>query len=155
MRKIKILKLLTVITNILTIVCLILVLTLKTQFFYSLYWALIPLLLMFVMLLIREIDKGNLDTDISKSKGIKRAYNDSTAIAIVFYGMVYLIILFFEQLSSKVYNNIYVIIGFPIHSMHTKLKLTSFFIKKYDFFINHLFSIQFVIMLVNIIYLSI
>ena len=112
MRKIKILKLLTVITNILTIVCLILVLTLKTQFFYSLYWALIPLLLMFVMLLIREIDKGNIDTDINKSKSIKKAYNDSTAIAIVFYGMVYLIILFFEQLSSKVYNNIYVIIGF-------------------------------------------
>lgn len=112
MRKIKILKSLTVITNILTIVCLILVLTLKTQFFYSLYWALIPLLLMFVMLLIREIDKGNIDTDINKSKIIKRAYNDSTAIAIVFYGMVYLIILFFEQLSSKVYNNIYVIIGF-------------------------------------------
>ena len=65
MRKIKTLKSLTIITNILTIVCLILVLTLKTQFFYSLYWALIPLLLMFVMLLIREIDKGTLDTDIN------------------------------------------------------------------------------------------
>ena len=114
MRKIKTLKSLIVITNILTIVCLILVLTLKTQFFYSLYWALIPLLIMFVMLLIREIDKGNIDTDINKSKIIKRAYNDSTAIAIVFYGMVYLIILFFEQLNSNVYNNIYVIVGFFI-----------------------------------------
>ena len=124
MRKIKILKLLTVITNILTIVCLILVLTLKTQFFYSLYWALIPLLLMFVMLLIREIDKGNIDTDINKSKIIKRAYNDSTAIAIVFYGMVYLIILFFEQLSSKVYNNIYVIIGFFILTLLYELFLS-------------------------------
>ena len=66
------------------------------------------------MLLIREIDKGNIDTDINKSKIIKRAYNDSTAIAIVFYGMVYLIILFFEQLNSNVYNNIYVIVGFFI-----------------------------------------
>lgn len=124
MRKIKILKSLTVITNILTIVCLILVLTLKTQFFYSLYWALIPLLLMFVMLLIREIDKGTLDTDIYKSKTIKRAYTDSTAIAIVFYGMVYLIILFFEQLSSKVYNNIYVIIGFFILTLLYELFLS-------------------------------
>ena len=124
MRKIKILKLLTVITNILTIVCLILVLTLKTQFFYSLYWALIPLLLMFVMLLIREIDKGNIDTDINKSKSIKKAYNDSTAIAIVFYGMVYLIILFFEQLNSNVYNNIYVIIGFFILTLLYELFLS-------------------------------
>ena len=47
------------------------------------------------MLLIREIDKGNLDTDIDKSKLIKRAYNDTTVVSIVFYGMVYLIILFF------------------------------------------------------------
>lgn len=123
MRKIKILKLLTVITNILTIVCLILVLSLKTQFFYSLYWALIPLLLMFVMLLIGEIDKGNLDTDINKSKTIKRVYNDSTAIAIVFYGMVYLIILFFEQLNNNVYNNIYVIIGFFILTLLYELFL--------------------------------
>ena len=124
MRKINILKSLAVITNILTIVCLILVLTLKTQFFYSLYWALIPLLLTFVMLLIREIDKGNIDTDINQSKTIKRAYNDSTAIAIVFYGMVYLIILFFEQLSSKVYNNIYVIIGFFILTLLYELFLS-------------------------------
>ena len=124
MRKINILKSLTIITNILTIVCLILVLTLKTQFFYSLYWALIPLLIMFVMLLIREIDKGNIDTDINKSKIIKRAYNDSTAIAIVFYGMLYLIILFFEQLSSKVYNNIYVIIGFFILTLLYELFLS-------------------------------
>lgn len=114
MRKINILKSLVGITNILTIICLILVLSLKTQFTYSLYWALIPLLIMFVMLLIREIDKGNLDTDIDKSKLIKRAYNDTTAISIVFYGMVYLIILFFEELNNNVYNNIYVIVGFFI-----------------------------------------
>ena len=124
MRKINILKSLAVITNILTIICLILVLTLKTQFFYSLYWALIPLLLTFVMLLIREIDKGNIDTDINKSKTIKRTYNDSTAIAIVFYGMVYLIILFFEQLNSNVYNNIYVIVGFFILTLLYELFLS-------------------------------
>ena len=124
MRKIKTLKSLIVITNILTIVCLILVLSLKTQFFYSLYWALIPLLIMFVMLLIREIDKGNIDTDINKSKIIKRAYNDSTAIAIVFYGMVYLIILFFEELNNNVYNNIYVIVGFFILTLLYELFLS-------------------------------
>ena len=112
MRKINILKSLVVITNILTIICLVLVLSLKTKFTYSLYWALIPLLIMFVLCLIHEIDKGNIDTDIDKSKLIKRAYNDTTTIAVVFYGMVYLIILFFEQLNSNVYNNVYVIVGF-------------------------------------------
>ena len=49
MRKINILKSLVGITNVLTIICLILVLSLKTQFTYSLYWALIPLLIMFVI----------------------------------------------------------------------------------------------------------
>ena len=124
MRKINILKTFVAIVNVLTIICLVLVLSLKTQFTYSLYWALIPLLIMFVMLLIREIDKGNLDTDINKSKIIKRAYNDSTAIAIVFYGMVYLIILFFEQLNSNVYNNIYVIVGFFILTLLYELFLS-------------------------------
>jgi len=123
MRKINILKSLVVITNVLTIICLVLVLSLKTQFTYSLYWVLIPLLIMFVMLLIREIDKGNLDTDIDKSKLIKRAYNDTTAISIVFYGMVYLIILFFEELNNNVYNNIYVIIGFFILTLLYELFL--------------------------------
>lgn len=75
------------------------------------------------MLLIREIDKGNLDTDIDKSKLIKRAYNDTTAISILFYGMVYLIILFFEELNNNVYNNIYVIVGFFILTLLYELFL--------------------------------
>ena len=114
MRKINILKSLTIITNILTIVCLILVLTLKTQFFYSLYWALIPLLLMFVMLLIREIDKGKLDKDLNKSKQIKQSYSDMTTVATVFYGIVYLIIEFFDSIKINLKDNIYLIIGFFI-----------------------------------------
>lgn len=61
---------------------------------------------------------------LNQSKTIKRAYNDSTAIAIVFYGIVYLIILFFEQLISKIYNNIYVIVGFFILTLLYELFLS-------------------------------
>ena len=60
----------------------------------------------------------------SDSKLIKRAYNDTTAISIVFYGMVYLIILFFEELNNNVYNNIYVIVGFFILTLLYELFLS-------------------------------
>ena len=75
------------------------------------------------MLLIREIDKWNLDTYIDKSKLVKKAYNDTTSISIVFYSMVYLIILFFEELNNNVYNNIYVIVEFFILTIIYKLFL--------------------------------
>ena len=54
------------------------------------------------------------DYDIDKSKLVKRSYNDTTTLATVFYGIVYLIIEFFDSIKINLKDNIYLIIGFFI-----------------------------------------
>jgi uncharacterized membrane protein len=66
------------------------------------------------MMLLYEVDKGQVDSDIDKSKMVKRSYNDTTTIATVFYGIVYLIIEFFDSIKINLKDNIYLIIGFFI-----------------------------------------
>ena len=63
-------------------------------------------------MLLYEVDKGQVDSDIDKSKLVKRSYNDTTTLATVFYGMVYLIIEFFDSIDVNLKDNIYLIIGF-------------------------------------------
>lgn len=65
------LKRLLVVANILIIICLVMVLILKTKLTYSLYWSLIPFLIVLIVAFIREVDKGRIDTNIDKSKLIK------------------------------------------------------------------------------------
>lgn len=117
MRKSNILKRLLVIANILIVICLILVLTLKTKFAYSVYWTLIPFIILLIVSFIREIDKGMINTDIKNSNIIKNSYNDSSTLATVFYGLIYLLIEFFDILNNNIRNNIYLIIGFFIITM--------------------------------------
>ena len=114
MRKSNTLKKLLVIANTLIIGCLIALLILKTDFMYSLYWVLVPFLIVIIVAFIREIDKGQMDSDIDKSKIVKRSYNDISTVATVIYIFAYLIILFIEQITKKAYQNIYVIIGFLV-----------------------------------------
>jgi hypothetical protein len=66
------------------------------------------------MMLLYEVDKGQVNSDIDKSKMVKRSYNDTTTIATVFYGIVYLIIEFFDSIKINLKDNIYLIIGFFI-----------------------------------------
>lgn len=117
MQKSNILKKLLVVANILITICLILVLTLKTKINYSLYWTITPFLILLIILFIREVDKGTIDTDINKSKTIKSSYNDSSTIATVFYALIYLLIEFFDILNNNLRNNTYLIIGFFIITM--------------------------------------
>lgn len=65
-------------------------------------------------MLLYEVDKGQVDYDIDKSKLVKRSYNDTTTLATVFYGIVYLIIEFFDSIKINLKDNIYLIIGFFI-----------------------------------------
>ena len=114
MRKINVLKKLLVLSNILFIINFILTLVLKNNFSYSLYWILVPVLIFILMMLLYEVDKGQVDYDIDKSKLVKRSYNDTTTLAPVFYGIVYLIIEFFDSIKINLKDNIYLIIGFFI-----------------------------------------
>lgn len=114
MRKSKNLKRLLISANVLMIACLILVGVLQTKFTYSLYWTVIPFLIILIVALINEVDKGQLDVDKEKSKIIKRSYNDISTLATIFYAMIYLIILFFDSLNDNLRNNLYLIVGFFI-----------------------------------------
>lgn len=114
MRKINVLKKLLVLSNILFIINFILTLVLKNNFSYSLYWILVHVLIFILMMLLYEVDKGQVDYDIDKSKLVKRSYNDTTTLATVFYGIVYLIIEFFDSIKINLKDNIYLIIGFFI-----------------------------------------
>lgn len=114
MRKINVLKKLLVLSNILFIINFILTLVLKNNFSYSLYLILVPVLIFILMMLLYEVDKGQVDYDIDKSKLVKRSYNDTTTLATVFYGIVYLIIEFFDSIKINLKDNIYLIIGFFI-----------------------------------------
>ena len=104
MQKSNLIKKLVVITNIVWLISFILILIFQTKFTYSLYWIIVPLIIIFSVLFIHEIDKGKIDTDIDKSSLIKRAYNDSTTILIVAYVLAYLIIDFTDlnSLAEKV-----------------------------------------------------
>lgn len=72
------------------------------------------MLIFILMMLLYEVDKGQVDYDIDKSKLVKRSYNDTTTLATVFYGIVYLIIEFFDSIKINLKDNIYLIIGFFI-----------------------------------------
>ena len=72
MRKINIIKKLLVLLNISFIISLILTFVLKNNFSYSLYWILVPVLIFLLMMLLYEVDKGQVDSDIDKSKMVKR-----------------------------------------------------------------------------------
>ena len=109
---INVLKKFLVLSNILFIINFILTLVLKNNFSYSLYWILVPVLIFILMMLLYEVDKGQVDYDIDKSKLVKRSYNDTTTLATVFYGIVYLIIEFFDSIKINLKYNIYLIIGF-------------------------------------------
>lgn len=114
MQKSNLLKNLLVVSNILIFICLILVLTLQTKFTYSLYWTLVPFLIVLIVSFIHEVDKGIVNKDIDKSKAIKRTYDDSTVIATVFYAFTYLLIEFVDTLNDGFRNNLYIIIGFLV-----------------------------------------
>ena len=80
MRKTKILNTLLVIFNILIIASLILALIMKTKLAYSLYWFIVPVVILLLILVIREWSKRGQDSDIDKSKTIQRSFDDNTTI---------------------------------------------------------------------------
>ena len=114
MLKSNIIKKLLVVVNFIVGLFLILTIIFNNKLSYSLYWILVPVLIFILMMLLYEVDKGQVDYDIDKSKLVKRSYNDTTTLATVFYGIVYLIIEFFDSIKINLKDNIYLIIGFFI-----------------------------------------
>lgn len=122
MRKSNIYKNCLITSNILLVISFILVLIFNSKFTYSFYWIVVPLILLFTVLLIGEIDKGKVNKDVKKSSLIKRVFNDNTVILVVMYGAIYLCAegadIFVDGFKS---NSIVVIIYFIITAIYELL----------------------------------
>lgn len=103
-----------IIGNILLIGTLVLTLVLKNNKIYSLYWIIIPVVMIIMVLLLKKYDKQGLNIDKVKSTAIIRNYNDITTVASMFYFLVYLMIMFYEVFNEGIKHNSYLIICFFI-----------------------------------------
>ncbi len=107
------LNILLILSNIIMLTSLIAYIILKNQITKSLYWLLIPLLIIIILYFINKWSKRGLNVDKFDSNLIQRSFDDITAVATVIYGIIYLAIMFTESSFNKhITSNIYVIIGF-------------------------------------------
>ena len=103
-----------VLLNIFMIVSLVLVLMLKNDYGYRLYWVITPYLMVLVLLVIKKWSARGLNADTEESKVIQRSFDDTTTLSTVFFGIIYLFIQGVECIRKDIINNPYIIIGFFI-----------------------------------------
>lgn len=103
-----------VLLNIFMIVSLVLVLMLKNDYGYRLYWVITPFLMVLVLLVIKKWSARGLNADTEESRVIQRSFDDTTALSTVFFGIIYLFIQGVECIKKDITNNPYVIVGFFI-----------------------------------------
>ena len=103
-----------VLLNIFMMVSLVLVLMLKNDYGYRLYWVITPFLMVLVLLVIKKWSVRGLNADTEESKVIQRSFDDTTTLSTVFFGIVYLFIQGIECIKENIINNPYVIVGFFI-----------------------------------------
>ena len=103
-----------VLLNIFMVVSLVLVLMLKNDYGYRLYWVITPFLMVLVLLVIKKWSARGLNADTEESKVIQSSFDDTTTLSTVFFGIVYLFIQGIECIKKNIINNPYVIVGFFI-----------------------------------------
>lgn len=103
-----------VLLNIFMIVSLVLVLMLKNDYGYRLYWVITPFLMVLVLLVIKKWSARGLNADTEESKVIQRSFDDTTTLSTVFFGIIYLFIQGVECIKKDIINNPYIIVGFFI-----------------------------------------
>ncbi len=103
-----------ILLNIFMVVSLVLVLMLKNDYGYRLYWVITPFLMVLVLLVIKKWSARGLNADTEESKVIQRSFDDTTTLSTVFFGIIYLVIQGLECIKENIINNPYVIVGFFI-----------------------------------------
>ena len=103
-----------VLLNIFMVVSLVLVLMLKNDYGYRLYWVITPFLMILVLLVIKKWSARGLNADTEESRVIQRSFYDTTTLSTVFFGIVYLFIQGIECIKENIINNPYIIVGFFI-----------------------------------------
>ena len=116
-----------VLLNIFMVISLVLVLMLKNDYGYRLYWVITPFLMVLVLLVIKKWSARGLNADTEESKVIQRSFDDTTTLSTVFFGIIYLFIQGVECIKKDITNNPYVIVGFfivmIIYEMFTYLSI--------------------------------
>ena len=103
-----------VLLNIFMVVSLVLVLMIKNDYGYRLYWVITPFLMVLVLLVIKKWSARGLNADTEESKVIQRSFDDTTTLSTVFFGIIYLFIQGIECIRKDIINNPYIIVGFFI-----------------------------------------
>lgn len=121
MLKTKVFNILLIITNILNILFLILSGLSDNDNMYEYYWFTTPIILILLVLIINEWSKEGLNSDINKSQVINRTFSDTITIIAVIFGLIFLIIMFFNSINKGIINNLYVMLGFTIITVITEI----------------------------------
>ena len=121
MRSRKILNIVVVLLTVFFIVSFILSQVIVDDIFKNLFWVATPLLFCSILLVLNAWSKLGLDVDKTKSSTIKRGFNDSTTLLVVFYGTLLILIVLFDNISNGIMENNFVIMGTFIMTLEFEL----------------------------------
>ncbi len=85
------------------------------------FWVSTALLTVGLILELNDWSKLGLDLDKNKSKTIKRSFDDSTTLLVVFFGTLLCLVVFFDTFNHDVMKNNFVIIGTFIMTIEFEL----------------------------------
>ncbi|MBQ6284958.1 MAG: hypothetical protein IJK67_01420 [Bacilli bacterium] len=121
MRNNKILKITVVLLSIFFVVSFGLSQIIGSDYFKNMFWASTALLAVSLILDLNAWSKLGLDIDKNKSKTIKRSFDDSTTLLVVFFGTLLCLVVLFDTLNHNVMKNNLVIIGAFIMTLEFEL----------------------------------
>lgn len=119
--------------NIFMIVSLVLVLILKNDYGYNLYWVFTPFLMVLVLMVISRWSVRGLNVDRNESIVIQRSFDDTTVISTVIFGIIYLTIQFIDYVKHGLINNsIVIIIFFVVMVAYELITYLAIYVAKRD-----------------------
>jgi hypothetical protein len=121
MRNRNIFKILVILLSVLFVVSFCLAIFVVNDYVKNMFWASSALLMVSVILDLNAWSKLGLDVDKNKSKTIKRSFDDSTTLLVVFYGTLLCLVILFDTLNNNVMKNNFVIIGMFIMTIEFEL----------------------------------
>lgn len=121
MRNSKILKIAVILLSIFFVVSFGLSQIVGNDYFKNMFWVSTALLTIGIILELNNWSKLGLDLDKNKSKTIKRSFDDSTTLLVVFFGTLLCLVVFFDTFNHDVMKNNFVIIGTFIMTIEFEL----------------------------------
>ena len=122
-----------ILLNIFMIVSLVLVLMLKNDYGYNLYWVITPFLMVLVLMVISRWNVRGLNVDRNESIVIQRSFDDTAVISTVIFGIIYLTIQFIDYVKHGLINNsIVIIIFFVVMIAYELITYLAIYVAKRD-----------------------